>query len=391
MPRLAFVTSHPIQYQVPVFRLLAAEDSIDLTVLFSHLPDAAQQGDGFGVGFQWDVPLLDGYPYQVLQNVARVPSVTSFAGCDTPGIGRVLREGRFDAVVVNGWVVKSCLQALRACRRLGIPCLVRGEANLLRPRPWWKHWLHRRLVRRYAACLYIGQQNRTFYRRHGVPDDRLFFAPYCVENDRFAAACEESERRVRARQRWGVAVDRTCFVSCGKLQPKKHPVELIEAFGAATRAGAAAHLLVVGDGQLRGDCERLVRAGGFPVTFAGFLNQSEVVDAYLAADCLVLPSDHGETWGLVVNEAMACGRPAIVSDQAGCAVDLIREGQTGTCFPFGRWDILAHKLMGFARTDAPLQTMGQQARQHIAQYSPKAAAAGIVQAVSRCIGGPVHR
>jgi glycosyltransferase involved in cell wall biosynthesis len=294
----------------------------------------------------------------------------------------VLREGRFDAVVVNGWVVKSCLQTLRACRRLRIPCLVRGEANLLRPRAWWKHWLHRRLVHRYAACLYIGQQNRAFYRRHGVPDERLFFAPYCVENDRFAAAAEDAGRRVSARQRWGIPDDRTCFLFCGKLQEKKHPVELLQAFAAAIGGGAAAQLLVVGDGPLRGDCERLARDGRLPVTFAGFLNQSQVVDAYLAADCLVLPSDHGETWGLVVNEAMACGRPAIVSDQAGCAVDLIREGQTGTCFPFGRWDILKERLAEFARPDAPLHKLGQQARQHIGQYSPQAAAAGIVAAAS---------
>lgn len=383
--RIAFVTTHPIQYQVPIFRLLAGRSDLDLTVLFCHLPDAVQQGDGFGLAFQWDVPLLDGYRYQVLKNVAKTPSVTAFSGCDTPGIKHVLQAGEFDAVVVNGWVVKSCWQTLRACRRLRLPCLVRGEANLLRPRAWWKHLLHQRLVRCYAACLYIGQANRAFYRRHGVPEDRLFSAPYCVENERFEAAAADLGRRSRARERWSIPADRTCFVFCGKLQAKKHPLELLQAFADAVRQGAAAHLLIVGDGELRRECERLIQASGLPVSLAGFLNQSEVVEAYLAADCLVLPSDYGETWGLVVNEAMACGRPAIVSNQVGCAADLIREGETGSCFPFGRWDTLAAQLAHFAGRPAELQRMGQQARQHIAGFSPHVAAQGIVEAVAHVI------
>ena len=118
---------------------------VELTVLFAMIPDAAAQGAGFGVQFEWDIPLLDGYQYQVLNNIAPMPSVTRFSGCDTPGIFEVLKALRPDAVIVNGWVVKTCLQALWACKRLGIPCLVRGEANNLRARPAWKRWLQRLL------------------------------------------------------------------------------------------------------------------------------------------------------------------------------------------------------------------------------------------------------
>lgn len=119
--RVGFLTTHPIQYQVPVFRLLAEEPGIELTVLYAMLPDSAQQGVGFGVEFEWDVPLLEGYDYEVLENVAAVPNVTSFRGCDTPAIGEVLRRLHLDLLIVNGWVVKSCLQGLWAARRLGIP------------------------------------------------------------------------------------------------------------------------------------------------------------------------------------------------------------------------------------------------------------------------------
>ena len=379
--RVAFVTTHPIQYQVPVFRELSRRPELDFTALFCQMPDARVQGDGFGVDFEWDVPLLDGYRYEVLRNIAKRPSVTAYRGCDTPEIAERIRRGGFEAIVVNGWVVKSCLQALRACRRLGIPCIVRGEANLLRPRPWWKHWLHTRLVRQFSAYVYIGQANREFYKRHGAADDRLFPSPYCVDNARFSSASEDRAGLLRVRQRWGIEENCVCYLFSGKFEAKKHPLELLEAFSAAVGLRGNMHLLMVGDGPLRPTCQRLADERGLPATFTGFLNQSEISDAYVAADCLVLPSDHGETWGLVVNEAMACGRSAVVSDKVGCRQDLIIEGRTGLSFPFGRWSELADRLTELASDRCRLRRMGEAAAEHVAKYSPAAAADGIARAV----------
>ena len=385
--RVAFVTTHPIQYQVPVFSELARRPELDLTVLFCQIPDAAAQGDGFGVDFQWDVPLLDGYQYEVLRNVAKKPSVTAYHGCDTPEIAERIRRAGFDAVVVNGWVVKSCLQTLRACRTLGVPCIVRGEANLLRPRPWWKHWLHGRLVRRFSAYACIGQANREFYTRHGANNDQLFASPYCVDNARFSSAGGDPSRRLSVRQHWGIEEDRVCYLFSGKFETKKHPLELLEALSVAVRANNNLHLLMVGDGALRPACQQFADERHLPATFTGFLNQSEITDAYAAADCLVLPSDHGETWGLVVNEAMACGRAAIVSDQVGCRQDLIVEGRTGLSFPFGRWSELADRLTELASDRSRLRRMGEAAAKHVAMCSPAAAAEGIAQAVKYASGG----
>lgn len=379
--RVGFLTTHPIQYQVPIFRLLAQQSSLDFTTLYCQLPDERQQGAGFGVEFQWDVPLVDGYDYVVLKNVARSPSVTSYFGCDTPEIGAELRRRRFDALIVNGWVTKSCLQGLWASRRLKIPCVVRGEANLLRPRPWWKTWRHSRLVRKYSAYLYIGEENRRFYKRHGARDEQLFPALYCIETERFAAAARDKARQAKARLRWNLPADRVCYLFCGKFEPKKHPLRLVESIAAAVENGANIHLLMVGDGEQRASCEQLVAQKSLPVTFSGFLNQSEIIDAYLAADCLVLPSDYGETWGLVVNEAMACGKPAIVSDQVGCRRDLVLEGETGFSFPFGRWDELASRLAMLGSRPDELHKLGQAAARQVARYSPTAAAEGLVAAV----------
>ncbi len=395
------MTSHPIQYQVPVFRCLADHKEIEFTVLFAMLPDAGSQGAGFGVAFEWDIPLLEGYRYRVLNNISAAPGVTRFCGCDTPEVRSVLRELKIDVVVVNGWVVKTCLQTLWACKRLGIPCIVRGEANNLRKRPWWKRILQRQLVRRYDAFLAIGRVNREFYKSHGIPDSRMFSAPYCVENDRFAGAAAAAEsHRSELRAQWDIPQDAVCFLFCGKFEHKKHPVELVEAFQQAHTAlqrvepnSPPVHLLMVGDGELREYCHQLASRHSLldSITFTGFLNQTEIVNAYVAADVLVLPSDAGETWGLVVNEAMACGMPAIVSDLVGCASDLIVPGKTGWTFKMGDWSELSMRLSEIGGDNSVISTMKMECQTHVQGYTPEIAAKGIERAAFSFGRTPLQR
>jgi glycosyltransferase involved in cell wall biosynthesis len=380
--RLAIVTTHPIQYQVPWFRALAAEPAVELTVFYCQLPDAAQQGDGFGVAFAWDVPLLEGYRYEVLPNVAKSANVTTFRGCDNPALYEKIQRGRFDAVIVNGWVAKSCLQALFASRRAGIPCIVRGESNAIRPRAWWKRQIHRSLLRQYAAFLVIGSSNAEFYRGHGISPRRMFPGLYCVDNARFTSAADRLRgRRNELRAAWGISEDATVVMYCGKFIPKKHPLTLLRSASLACNTGTRLHLLLAGDGELRPECESFARTRQVPATFIGFLNQSRLAEAYVAADCLTLPSDDGETWGLVVNEAMACGRAAIVSDRVGCAPDLIIPGRTGEVFPFGDEPALAEVLSRMGADRHRLVEMGQAARSHVANYSIDALTSGTLAAL----------
>lgn len=371
--RLGILTTHPIQYQVPWFRLLARQPGVDLEVLYCMLPDAAQQGSGFGVSFEWDVPLLSGYTYRVLENRARVPSVTTFFGCDTPEIYGILRQEPWDAFIVNGWVAKSCLQLLAACRLRGVPCLVRGESNALRPRAAWKRGVHRLLLRQYVAFLAIGSQNRAFYLANGVAPERIFAAPYCVENERFAF---DGRSLLTARP--------FTFLFSGKLIPKKRPMDVLKAL-AWLRAQApdlAVGLVVAGDGELRPDCEAFGAAEGLPVRFTGFLNQSQIGQAYREADCLVLPSDNGETWGLVVNEGMASGMPAIVSDQVGCHPDLIVAGETGWTFGCGDVEGLGKRMLQMAEDPEQAFRMGQAAARLVNEgYHYRRVAEGTVAAL----------
>lgn len=364
--RVAVVTTHPIQYQVPWLRMLAQAPDIDLHVFFGMLPNAAEQGGDFGVAFEWDVPLLDGYAYTVLDNRAENPSLIEFSGCDTPGIGAELERGQFDAVIVNGWVAKMCLQALWACRRRGIPCIVRGEVNGMRPRPAWKRAGHRALLGQYAALLAIGVENKRYLCERGVPAKRIFDTPYCIDNDRFAAAADAFRQGDRSmlRARFGLEPDVPTFLFSGKFVDKKRPMDLVEACRTLVRdRSSRCQVLMVGDGPLAPALREA--ALGLPIRFAGFLNQSEIAAAYVASDCLVLPSDSGETWGLVVNEAMACGLPALVSSEVGCGADLVISGETGDSHACGDVQALGNRMIAFAAQPAWMQRMGERARQHV--------------------------
>ena len=148
----------------------------------------------------------------------------------------------------------------------------------------------------------------------------------------------------------------------------------------AKRLGCEFEVLVVGDGELRSECERIAGENELPVRFVGFLNQSEIGRAYSASDALVLPSDHGETWGLVVNEAFAAGLPALVSDQVGCHPDLIHSNDTGWVHSFGQWEELGQQMVKVARDPLHVARMGENARSLIQDYSPRAAADGILRA-----------
>ena len=387
--KVAIVATHPIQYQVPWYRALASREDVDLTVYYALLPDAEQQGIGFGVPFSWDLRLLDGYNWEALPNSSKSESLDGFFANRTPEVGRILAKARPDAIVITGWHAWPLVQAVRAARRLGIPTVVRGESNALRPRPWWARVAHRQLLARFDAFLAIGKSNREFYLRNGVRPERIFEAPYFVDNDWFRTQHERYRgRRDEIRFAWEIHPEATCVLYAGKLISKKRVLDLVRACGVARRSRAKIHLLVVGDGEEREEVEGLTAELGIPVAFTGFLNQTEIGRAYVAADCLVLPSDYGETWGLVVNEGMVNGLPAIVSDRVGCQPDLIVKDLTGWTFPFGEVEALAERITWVAKHPVERRRAGERARHHVElSYSVERAVEGTVAAIEFVLGG----
>ena len=381
--RLGILATHPIQYHAPLYRALARE--LDLLVYFAHQQSAEGQAKaGFGVAFEWDVPLLDGYAYRFLENRAATPSTEGFRGCDTPEIGRIIAEGGFDAFLVNGWYNKSLWQAMAGCWRTGTPLLVRGDSQLLTPRHWTlrmaKELVYRSFIPRFDGYLVVGERAREYYRHYGARPERMFFVPHFVDNDFFAEhAARLAPEREALRVRHGVRPESHVFLFAGKFIPEKNPVDFVEAVAALARRRPNVEGVMVGDGALRPEIEAAVARTGAPVRLLGFFNQSQMPEAYALADALVLPSQT-ETWGLVVNEAMASGRPAIVSDAVGCVPDLITEGATGYTFTSGDVEGLCGAMERSLRilgTPATTRALHERMR----TYSLDTAVQGTLQAV----------
>ena len=392
-PRLLIVGSHPVQYHTPLFRYLAADPSLSCEVVYHSLPDERTQGLGFGVDFTWDVPLLEGYRWRLAPS-GRGKGITSgylgvWLANPLGELGWGKTGERPDAVLLTGWHFFSMVQSHWAARWLRIPILLRMDSNGARPRSRPLRWVYRRLFQGVAVGLPVGSANARWYHSHGMGNGHLIGSPHFVDNGLFAhQSAQQRQQRSELRARWGIPEASYCFLFAGKLQDKKRPFDLLAAMERLTDHGDAAairiHLLIVGTGHLEEDCRRRVAERQLPVSFGGFLNQSEIAAAYAATDCLVLPSDHGETWGLVVNEAMACGLPAVVSDLAGCAEDLVMEGTTGLKFACGDIQGLTNCMRTMATDPATSRRMGEAARQRVEKlFTIEAAATGIREATLR--------
>lgn len=382
--RLGILASHPIQYQAPLFRELARH--VDLKVHFAHRQTAVgQAAAGFNVAFEWDVDLLGGYDHTFLQNQSRHPGVNDFFGCDTPAIADEIRKGGFDAFLVTGWYLKSYWQAIRACRRNGVPVMVRGDSQLSTPRgrlkQLGKEIVYPRVLRQFDACLYVGQKNREYLQHYAVPPERLFFSPHCIDNNAFASLAH-AVNRAESRMRLGIAPDQKVVLFVGKLLDRKRPLDLVDALSHLRDRGVSVFGVFAGDGPLRDSLEALGNKRNVPLAFLGFRNQTELPEAYAIADVMVLPSEGSETWGLVVNEALACGTPVVVSDAVGCAPDLVIEGKTGAVYPMGNTLALADALQRVLAEPPSHEAIREKSN----AYSVGAAARGVLEAVTSITG-----
>ena len=397
--RLAIFTSHPIQYQAPLFRAIAAAGGVVPTVYFGsrHGVDVAMDS-GFGTAFRWDVPLLEGYEHVFLSNTAKAPNVSAFRGVRLGRIDDVLTPEHHDALLVLGWQTLAHVQMVRAAWRAGIPVIVRGESTLQRSpvrgfrgvarRTLWlpaRQRLYRAAFDRVDAFLVIGSRNREYYRAFGVPDEKCFWAPYGVDNDWFAMSePARSLARARIRAQVGVSENAVVFASAAKLIERKRPFDLVDAVADLRRRGIDAHALFLGDGDQRDAVKHRAERSGIEdaVCISGFVNQQELPAWYAAADALVLPSDSRETWGLVVNEAMAAGLPVVVSDAAGCSVDLVKNGENGYTYACGDVAALASKLgMLVTLGQDGRRALGNRSREIVAGFGIHVAAAATMAAV----------
>jgi glycosyltransferase involved in cell wall biosynthesis len=393
--RVAYLVSHPIQYQAPLLRKIAALPEVDLTVFFmSDLSVRGYEDPGFGIRVYWDVPLLDGYRYEFLPVVGPRDRLSSWRPLNY-GLRRLFGSGRFDALWVHGYAHHVCLRAVLAARRARIKVLVRGESHRMsETRDPLKRWAKRQLLgwlfRRVDGFLAIGTLNREYYIHYGVPERKIFMMPYAVDNEFFRKKTEEVRaHREALRAALGFQPGRPIVLYASKLQRRKRPADLLEAYIQLSPDGTrepTAYLLFVGEGEERQRLEERVRGLGWEsVRFLGFKNQSELPRYYDLCDILVLPSER-EPWGLVVNEVMNAGKPVIVSDQVGCGADLVRDGVNGFVFPAGDIGALADRLRYLIENPDVASRMGRKSLHMIETWSFDADIQGLLQALEQVIG-----
>jgi glycosyltransferase involved in cell wall biosynthesis len=384
--RLAHIVGHPIQYYVPLYRELSSRSEIELTVFFAADFSVREYDDpGFDRGVAWDTPLLEGYRYRFMPS-ARGRKLTGDQVLYRPSLDvvKAATDGAFDAVWVHGYANLNTWLAFALSQIRGKAFLVRDDPILEHSRSAWRRMVKSPILRfvfSRSIGLYVGEQNRRYLLHYGMAEERLFPAIHCVDNGFFqASAAALAERRVSLRESLGVAGDDPVVLFCGKFVPKKQPLQIIEAF-ARLRVSRRAYLLMIGEGELKAAAERLVARQRIPdVVFAGFMNQSEIVQAYAAADAFVLFSSDFETWGLVVNEAMNFGLPVVASDKVGCAPDLVRPGENGYIVRHDDVDALASALAAVLASPERTREFGERSREIVDDYSVERCADGIVAA-----------
>jgi glycosyltransferase involved in cell wall biosynthesis len=388
LARVLAIDTHPIQYKAPLYRRLQSEHGHEVSAFFATDIGTQRYADAeFGVEVAWDVDLLSGYRSFFGQHAAS-PSDAGLRELRCRGLAKILWQTRPEVILLSGYASQFARDAMRQLVLLPIPWVFRAETtDHAVPRSpaqsFARDMLLRGLYRRMSALAYIGERSRRHYQRLGVPDNKLYFAPYGVETAPFQLS-EDDRLRLRqaCRAELQVPEQRMVLLFSGKLSERKDPARMVHAVRALP-AILRQRITVVylGAGELAKELVTLAAIEPrVDVRLIGFKNQRELSAYYHAADALVLGSRWGETWGLVVNEALHHGTPCIVSHQVGCAPDLIVPGQTGEVFEAGATESLTRAIERIWPHLGSRATR-ERARAHSASYSLDAAASGLSQAI----------
>lgn len=391
--RIAYLVTHPIQYQAPLLRRLAADPDIALTVFFgSDFSLHSFVDPGFNRTIEWDVPLVEGYQHTFLPTLfgALKPGESpSFWRPFNKGMASAL-AGRFDVLWVHGYNRASHWRAILTAKRLGLKVLIRDEAtNISAHRSAAKQMVKRsffRLLDRFVdGYLAIGTLNREYYQAFGIKPEKIFLTPYAVDNRFFQEqAAKAAPEREILRARLGLKPDRPIILFAAKLIDRKRPFDLVDAFLKiqAEPGVRQPYLLLAGDGPLKSAlAQRIAAEGASNIRMLGFQSQAELAQLYDLSDIFVLPSER-ESWGLVVNEAMNSGRAVIVNDRIGAGADLVHAGQNGFVYPVGDVDALSICLRSILRDPERCRAMGQRSLKIIDRWSFEEDLMGLRNALS---------
>jgi glycosyltransferase involved in cell wall biosynthesis len=391
LKKVAIISTHPIQYNAPLFRLLTDRKNVTVKVFYTWGQAQKKVFDpGFGKEREWDIPLLEGYDYEFIENTSTQPGSHHFKGIVNPGLIKKIEAYNPDALLIFGWSFESHLKAMRYFKgRKQI--IFRGDSNLLDElhgfslkkiiRQIFLTWIYRYI----DIALYTGTANKNYYLKYGLKATQLVFAPHAIDNKRFMEAITANEDVVeQKRKEMGIAADAIVFIFAGKFEPKKNPQLLIDAFAKLKDEKAA--ILLVGDGilevTLKTNVLNLPAHIRSRIHFLPFQNQKNMPNIYCMGNVFCLPSQGpGETWGLAVNEAMACSKPLLVSDKCGCSVDLVINGVNGFIVASNDSDDLHNKMNAIIENKERLTDMGKESLKFIQQWSYEKVCAAIEESM----------
>ncbi len=375
--RLVLLTEIISPYRIPVFNALAQSEEIDLHVIFLAETDSALR--------QWAVYKNEiRFSYQVLPawrlGLRRHTLLLNW------GLRAALRGASPDVIICGGYNYPASWQSQWWARSRGVPFLVWVESTAkdLRGGSPLIESLKVKFMKRCDAYVAAGKSSLEYIRTFGVSRERIYTAPDAVDIDFFAQRAD-AVRKDPGPHRVALRLPSRFFLSVGRIVPEKGVFDLLEAYGKlAPQLRSEVGLVFVGAGAARPELERRAAAiAPGSIHFAGFAQREQLARYYALAETFVFPT-HTDPWGLVVNEAMACGLPIISTSEAGCTADLVQDHWNGRVVPAGNANELALAMEELAACADLRVLMGRRSRERIQQYSPEACAAGFVDAAVSC-------
>ncbi len=370
MIKLAIITTHPVQYNAPLFKMLTERNIVHVKVFYtwSQTASGKKYDPGFGRAIEWDIPIMEGYEYSFVENISKKPGSQHYNGINNPTLIKEIQQWNADAVLVYGWNFKSHLKVIRFFKNK-IPVLFRGDSTLLDETPGLKK-LIRRVVLKYVysfidIALYAGTANKAYFVAHGFKEKQLVFMPHAIDNKRFASNEGNMVSAKNIREKLNIPIDALLFLFAGKLDDNKNAGLLIEAFLECNYQ--ASFLLIVGNGN-----KEILLKSKFGknknIRFLDFQNQQNMPALYDSANVFVLPSK-SETWGLAVNEAMAAGKAIVLSDACGASYDLVVNKENGFVFKSDDKIALKASIQYLMENKKETVLMGENSLLKIAAYN----------------------
>jgi len=373
--RLVLITEIIAPYRIPVFNALARRSDLDLHVIFlAETDETLRQWHVYKDEIQFSYQILPAFRWRVGKHNILV----------NRGLRSALSKQKPQTIICGGYSYAASWEALLWARLHHIEFILWSESTGEDTRERWPlvEWCKTYFLRHCDRFVVPGKASLDYLRLLTSATTEIVTAPNAVDNSWFAVQAGNT-RSHAAEFRMKMKLPSRFILFVGRLVPEKGVFDLLAAYAkldSCLRSEVA--LVFAGDGISRAELTRhATQITPGAVYFPGFAQREDLAGLYALAEVLVLPT-HSDPWGLVVNEAMTCGLPIIVSNVAGCSADLVKDGWNGYVVPFQDSDKLSAAIDSVVRHRELRQQMSARSLERIQDYSPEACADGLAAAAN---------